>query len=121
MDLTSIAIFNKHREPAAVIQVGMREDHGVQRAQIDRRHAAVVLFGKLLALVHPHIDHHAGSLSLNDVARARNLAGCSKESKLDHRESSAPHYEYDSVARSSSRRAAHDGLRRRLRFLPRPG
>ena len=87
MNRPAVAGLDEQRKSTAMVEMRVSEDDGIELAEVHWRQPAIVLIGNFLALVHPHVDHHMGAISLYDVARTSNLARCSKETQLDHRDS----------------------------------
>ena len=69
----------QHRQPAAMIQVSMGQDHGVQFPRLQTERHPVEFLRLAPALEHPEIDQDVGARRLHMVSRTRDETGRSVE------------------------------------------
>ena len=81
-DRAAEALADEERQQAAMVEVGVREHHGVERRGIDaQRHAVADRIGRP-ALEHPAIDEDPGAAGIDEVTRAGDGACPAEEGEL---------------------------------------
>lgn len=75
VDRPAITEHREARQQAGVIDVGMRQQHEVQRAHIEGKGTLVLLIGIATALEHAAVNQETGGRALDQEARAGHFAG----------------------------------------------
>jgi len=81
-DLSGEAVANEQRKIAAVIDVGVREDHPVQRVRIDGQRRPVAQPQLLVALKQSAIDEYLVKAAAQQILGAGNGAGAAEELEI---------------------------------------
>ena len=63
-----IALAHQHRQPAAVVEVGVTQHHAVQATRVHRKRVPFALAQRLAALVQATVEHDLAAAHLDEMA-----------------------------------------------------
>src|SRR5271170_7378061 len=84
-DRSAITVFDEHRKPAGMVQMGMRQDHVINRLRINRERFKVSLAELLRTLKNSAIHEQPLAGYLDKIFRSRYCACRAKKRELCHR------------------------------------
>jgi hypothetical protein len=81
-DLPAEAALHQEGQPAAMVEMGMRQEHAIERCGVESERSGIVLVELATALEQPAIDQDAAAAGLDEMAGTRDAPGGAVEREL---------------------------------------